>query len=52
MPIIGSILLFGTILVFIDWIIMEFSETYISGVLFSILTDCFTIGVILCCLGI
>lgn len=52
MPIVGGILLIGSIITFIDWLIIEFSETYIGGILASILADCFAIGVILCCLGI
>lgn len=52
MPIVGGILLIGSIITFIDWMIYEFSETYVGGILASILVDCFIIGVILCCLGI
>ena len=48
----GFIMLITSILAYIDWMIIEFSETYIGGILASILADCFTIGVILCCLGI
>ena len=52
MPIAGGILLIGSIITFIDWMIYEFSETYVGGILASIFVDCFIIGVILCCLGI
>ena len=52
MPIAGGILLIGSIITFIDWMIYEFSETYVGGILTTILVDCFIIGVILCCLGI
>ena len=48
----GFIMLITSILAYIDWMIYEFSETYIGGIVASILADCFAIGVILCCLGI
>lgn len=52
MPIAGGILLIGSIIAYIDWMIYEFSDSYIGGIVASIITDCFIIGVILCCLGI
>ena len=48
----GFIMLITSILAYIDWMIYEFSDSYIGGILASILADCFIIGVILCCLGI
>ena len=46
MPIAGGILLIGSIITFIDWIIIELSESYIGGILASILADCFIIDII------
>ena len=45
----GFIMLITSILAYIDWMIYEFSDSYIGGIIASIITDIGIIGFILCC---
>ena len=45
----GFIMLITSILVYIDWMIYEFSDSYICGIIAIIITDIGIIGFILCC---
>lgn len=45
----GFIMLITSILAYIDWMIYEFSDSYIGGIIASIIIDIGIIGFILCC---